>query len=1267
MSNFGGREGRGVGIGGRGLSIVVNGQVLSGEVLKKYAKQKGLCTICGLYQTHQKKGRFKTRFDPITKKNDKGEYTVYKGYCLQPTCYTSVDQVEQILAGTTIPVHSSSSQHTTRSRMELSEVPLSPGVLLSGRGSVAEAIRRSSNSGSFHSRDSARLTVGSSLTPAFMDSVYSEQKTEEKVAERVDPVVQELEDLASDGISIAFLNKLESKGTEPHILIEGFRLFRYYLTKSQLERPNGVVLGGDSWVKTISSKVDKGINDRHRDVVVSGLACFLTVSVLSEDDRANYKKKIVKRGVVALVLKAMDEFHDDGEVMDVCTGIIESLSRNENDGLNARHPKIAMLIRKLADIIQSQDAGGKEFAVTSLFYLSRQRKKSLDTQKSPADDVRSILTGEGPTTGIVKILQSNSLKPNVGEAGLGLLWMLGDALPITNDLIGAIIALMQRSTAEYAFEAGCGTLANLALNESFPSELGAAAAEAICTGLAGFGIAEEEMAIIALHGICNLLSNPTLRGCIASDHRFMECCLKLMRKHPQNERVVEFGCLSISYAGRDNQSVKESVIKSGGFKLVHERFQEFVTRREDAFEVNEAALCAMGTLSGCPSGAQYIVESGLLSFLQNSFDVENDKDFGFVLQVIMKNARGDRGSGISNSSQAILEQPHLFPRLISEVGSKGEALELLSGLRKLEEPGMVALGNQGFEKLLSMMNEFRDSPDIQEYCCALLADAYFYFPLTSFNAPVQLPDGSEAVIHTDQAMQILHETFCNHRSNAAVQNMVCCAMTNLLSPMCSGSSLRDLDRVWVELFLKDILNAMKFNQDDVNVQKSCVVLFVTLSMLYRQDDLKDLSLRILQVVFESMVRFSADTQFRTVACELLMVLRSDHDCMEFMGSATGIASLLDALEDDNTDVVGPTSSILVSVLRSVYTSSNELMQVHDAISKLISCMTSNKTNPQIQANICAIFECLITFEEYSVLLIAEAGGLLALCEAMRTHGEHVELIQNACRVLSFLVRSADPKSLASVNTALGNCCLGALQNHLENSEVEAAVMDTLCTCCGQDDYFKHILVNDRCIHEIITAMTLQLGSSELVQSGCRLLWILSGYANGRQIICESGGIPAIVNGMMAHNQSTAVIKEGLTALRNLAKEPSSKPMIESAGGETAVKYALWIHCRDPQVIAIALSTLNNIAVDSVTRTVAPMKEDILEVLLVAMRRFSKDELVQKNACFYLKSCSYLPANLAQMSRKRSSLFPLLENASGSFPQHCADHADSIIAKVQRMQ
>ena len=232
-----------------------------------------------------------------------------------------------------------------------------------------------------------------------------------------------------------------------------------------------------------------------------------------------------------------------------------------------------------------------------------------------------------------------------------------------------------------------------------------------------------------------------------------------MRKHPQNERVVEFGCLSISYAGRDNQSVKESVIKSGGFKLVRERFQEFVTRREDAFEVNEAALCAMGTLSGCPSGAQYIVESGLLSFLQNSFDVENDKDFGFALQVIMKNARGDRSSGISNSSQAILEQPHLFPRLISEVGSEGEALELLSGLRKLEEPGMVVLGNQGFEKLLSMMNEFRDSPDIQEYCCALLADAYFYFPLTSFNAPVQLPDGSEAVIHTDQAMQILHETF----------------------------------------------------------------------------------------------------------------------------------------------------------------------------------------------------------------------------------------------------------------------------------------------------------------------------------------------------------------------------------------------------------------------------------------------------------------------------------------------------------------------------
>jgi hypothetical protein len=269
--------------------------------------------------------------------------------------------------------------------------------------------------------------------------------------------------------------------------------------------------------------------------------------------------------------------------------------------------------------------------------------------------------------------------------------------------------------------------------------------------------------------------------------------------------------------------------------------------------------------------------------------------------------------------------------------------------------------------------------------------------------------------------------------------------------------------------------------------------------------------------------------------------------------------------------------------------------------------------------------------------------------------------------LSFVIPSVNPNSIASMRTPLGNSFIQVLETHIEHPEVESAVMDALWTCCGQDDYFKHILVNDRCLNAIVQSMLLQLGSSELVRSGCSLLWILSGYGHGKQLIGECGGISVIVNGMLAHNQSTAVLKEGLTVLKSLATFPGNKRMIEQVDAESAVMYALWIHYRDPQVISISLSALNNIAVDSATRTVALMREEIVEIVISVMQRFPTDEQVQKNALFYLKSCSYLPGNLELMSRYGSKLIPLLQRGGETFPQHCQDRAFSIITKIQQFQ
>jgi hypothetical protein len=72
--------------------LEIDGKVLSGEEFEEYCRDHGLCKRCARARTHRRilklfgKGK---KWEPMTLHDElTGEYLVYKGYCLQPTCYT---------------------------------------------------------------------------------------------------------------------------------------------------------------------------------------------------------------------------------------------------------------------------------------------------------------------------------------------------------------------------------------------------------------------------------------------------------------------------------------------------------------------------------------------------------------------------------------------------------------------------------------------------------------------------------------------------------------------------------------------------------------------------------------------------------------------------------------------------------------------------------------------------------------------------------------------------------------------------------------------------------------------------------------------------------------------------------------------------------------------------------------------------------------------------------------------------------------------------
>ena len=85
-----------------------NGAVLTGRELEQYSRRKGLCQICAGSETHRRAGKLfkRNQWEPLTvrssingssgKETNSSDYLVYKGYCLQPTCYT-LEQAKELL------------------------------------------------------------------------------------------------------------------------------------------------------------------------------------------------------------------------------------------------------------------------------------------------------------------------------------------------------------------------------------------------------------------------------------------------------------------------------------------------------------------------------------------------------------------------------------------------------------------------------------------------------------------------------------------------------------------------------------------------------------------------------------------------------------------------------------------------------------------------------------------------------------------------------------------------------------------------------------------------------------------------------------------------------------------------------------------------------------------------------------------------------------------------------------------------------------------
>lgn len=1120
-------------------------------------------------------------------------------------------------------------------------------------------------------------------------SMSSGSKQHDSFGRSSDPVLEELKSSISEGNYMSFINEMDRRiGSTPgkaekSLFIGGLRLFRFYVVRDQLSKPDVCVLSSADWVKAIITKTTTTFNN-DKDVVIGCLLTFLTFSTLPG---GNYNKFTINKGGVDMTLDMLDLFKMDEEVSDLANALILSLSRNKKDGLNAKYPKIEMLVRRLGNVLSNGEYG-KDFAIRALFYLSFQRTKLSETQQKVSVDVTKALASESSIRLIIDSLNNEWVRQPTVEAALSLLWrkspkatgevVEGDGpFPITREVIETLIGVMDSFDSIPIREACCGIVANLAMRDTFPFEMSQPVFLSFLRFLNDEANVDEKLATCALHSICNLLQNPMSRTLLVSDERVVKTVLSLMEKYSTCLRLIEYGCLAIGHAGRNDCSVKETIMLLGGFDLVKRAFETSYASQESDPErrVEDASCCAIACLSGCYSGATAIESSGLLETMENILLVDpGDEDIKASMKVIVNNTRSGIFSGHLGNSE-----PDQFAHLVSAATSEGAVVQLFQCVVGSSQSNIGIAAGQGdgyagYKALLSAMSKYIESPEVQEYGSILLAEMYFHL---SFGV-VEYPNhGLWSPSNLHETLQTIHSSMDSHRNNGAVQSYCCLAILNVFSPISDLHSYKQaVGGFLIDTCLRDILDSLSSHESYREVQKSGVAALGATVLVARQADLERWRVRIVDQIFASIQKFSVDFELLPLALDTLQLLMDINHGMEAIRDSPNIRTLLNLTQSESSEVAGRSCAVLASLCQTDFRASSYVMEYPDAIKLLLLGMASNQQELQIQIDLMSILETLVNSRnKIAFAKIHENNGIATLCNGLKKHSSRRTFVLLCCPILSTSIRLLGNSAETLPRDLLKESLMNAAVRYQEDADAEAVIFDALCACGQLDDGFKSLLKEAHVLEEtntstmagalylgqiVVGAMQLNLGSADLQKGGCRLLWLLSSLEHGEETIGSFAGIQTIVNALLAHIDSADVQKEGLLALTRLATASQNTPMIDDPDPERVVKWSMWIHYRDPSVLSVALDFLTR-------RMNKPMMdENVLTIVVAAMSSFPVAEQLQKNACSYLNNCSYTPENMRMMNEKREQLVPLLRRAGDQFPQHCRAKAMSIERRLQHV-
>jgi hypothetical protein len=1265
--------------------VLVNGMMLNGTELRDYATHKGLCKICATQKTHRRMGHmFRRSWAPLTVKDAAGDnYSVYKGYCLQPTCYTLNVAQERLGEKVTRPRRHRRSSLTTvgpngkkkkkkrrRTRTEGEQRSNASshrtlGVELPSSDLVSSGTVSSSDQAS--SSDLATSSI--MLSPSLFDSAFHEDSThheEEIIFETTTSLLDESEtDLSTSAILISSTNTADPPHDDPpattatvlleqlqdaaqqddvstilHILEHagpnefavahaGLVHLQTCMIAQQHDTPTTVLSSDttnkdDRWATVIWSCILERFQKNHR-VVLQGLATLFAIGAGSPV----YAQQACHRSDhCTLLLELAVEHETDRDLQHAVCVLMACLTQYNScssDGALVRY-----LVARFTDM--DDPALIRASAAQSLLHLAMMDDNRHD------DSVQQALSTEVLWEFLASNDDESSLTDSHVHAVLSLLCLLvGRQPPKDSTNLAVLSAILSRPASAHTHMAALALVLSLAEESSSSLDASTTPAQDCVLAICQCMLYSKEVYPLALCALRETIARTQ------DDFTAEECSVIVTTivsgmedEQSLGPDITAVGVELLALVLEWNNETSSSSSRIGA--ILMRAFRQF----------SRSGSCRAAKLSTARALEQWV--GGFCS------EDENKKIFVQVLRA----AENENDEGIW---KVLLRIAHYFPQM-----SQGASVM----------PIWAALLDRALQASL-------ESPDIieqivRELECQWPRHVEFNGTLDQLHQVTLFTTDGESetsIIYSSlELLEIVLRAMENYRAHAAVQKACCVALSRLAEAFLE-SRKQDTGEEDVESSLVVsktfplVLVALETHRDDADFEESAAHLSSVLFCCCNSyETKKEWGIRLMRQCRFEPHEDTPPTSRYLVACDaattLLFGEAGSADDDSVVQNET-IEFLVTMLRHPHLRVVLPASETLALFTQQGFEASRYLVQVEGVASTILACMQRFPGGPdsaQVQRSLLTLFVSKGALQDYRYQdEIANCGGLKAILVVLDIYSNNDLLVESACRALLVVLTRVKQELLWAGREPLTHAIIEAVRAHRENLSVLTVVTDVIRCLCTDDSDFRKVFARS-IIKPLVASMDHHFANPLFLASGCTILRMVARYGS-QGALRESSATEMITNAMLSHLDCSTLLEEGLMTLAKLAGNPTTRSCIDDFDKiERTVICLMRANYLNPDVLAEAFGALNNVVVDSAEKTVARLSDEtVLEILVDAMKRFPDSKALLMNASLLLNSFTYEPDNFQMLHDVSSTLVPVLVEVSEKYPGDVQKLAIQIMHKL----